>query len=47
MEKKKWTPVSVLGLVLIVVFTITCIAPFIYMILMSFTKSTTLTLQLS
>ena len=46
MEKKKWTPVSILGLVLIVVFTVTCIAPFIYMILMSFTKSSTLMLQL-
>lgn len=47
MEKKKWTVASVLGLLIIVIFAITCIAPFIYMILMSFTQSTTLKLRMA
>ncbi len=46
MENKKWTVASVFGLLLVIVFAITCIAPFIYMILMSFTQSTTLTLRM-
>lgn len=47
MDNKKWTPVSILGMLLIIVFTVTCIAPFIYMVLMAFTKSNTLTLRMS
>lgn len=47
MENKKWSPISVLGLILILVFAVTCVAPFVYMILMSFTQSATLQLRLS
>lgn len=47
MENKKWSLASILGLLIVIVFAITCIAPFIYMILMSFTESNTLTLRLS
>lgn len=45
-KKRKWTAVSVLGLVLTVLFAVICIAPFIYMVLMSFTQSTTAMLNL-
>lgn len=47
MESKKWSIVSIIGLLLIIVFAVTCVAPFIYMILMSFTQSSTLQLKLS
>lgn len=40
--QKKWGVPGILGLILIVLFTVTCIAPFIYMVVMSFTQSTTL-----
>ncbi len=49
MRKKKlnsWTPLSVLGLVIEIIFAIICIAPFIYMVVMSFTQSTTLMIHL-
>lgn len=47
MKKNRWTPISILGLAAVVLFAVTCVAPFIYMILMSFTQSTTLNLRLS
>ncbi|WP_130837317.1 carbohydrate ABC transporter permease [Lachnoclostridium sp. Marseille-P6806] len=45
-RKREWTVFSILGLVILVLFAAICIAPFIYMVLMSFTQSTTATLQL-
>jgi len=42
-----WTPLSVLGLLLEILFAVICIAPFIYMIIMSFTQSTTLMIHLN
>ena len=45
MKKKSWTPLSVLGMLVMVLFAIICIAPFIYMMIMSFTQSTTLMLH--
>lgn len=47
MKKKTWTPLSVLGLLVIILFAVICIAPFIYMIMMSFTQSKTLMIHLS
>ncbi|MBO4937940.1 MAG: carbohydrate ABC transporter permease [Oscillospiraceae bacterium] len=47
MENKKWSIVSVIGLLLTIVFAVTCIAPFVYMILMSFTQAQTLNLRFS
>lgn len=44
---RRWTPVSVIGLLLIIVFSVICVAPFIYMILMSFTDSMTAMIRLS
>ncbi|NCB91019.1 MAG: carbohydrate ABC transporter permease [Clostridia bacterium] len=41
-KTRKWTPVSIIGLFFILVFSAICVAPFIYMIIMSFTQSTTL-----
>ena len=46
MKKKSWTPLSVLGMLVMVLFAVICIAPFIYMMVMSFTQSTTLMLHL-
>lgn len=41
-KKHKWSFASVIGLSLLIIFAIICIAPFIYMLIMSFTQSTTL-----
>ncbi len=48
MKKKihSWSLLSVLGILVLVLFGIICIAPFIYMIIMSFTKSTTLMIHM-
>ena len=46
-KKQKWTVFSVLGLLILLVFAAICIAPFIYMAIMSFTQSTTLMLHWS
>lgn len=48
MKKKihSWSLLSVLGILALVLFGIICIAPFIYMIIMSFTKSTTLMIHI-
>ena len=45
-KKQKWTVFSILGLLLLILFAAICIAPFIYMAIMSFTKSTTLMLHM-
>lgn len=45
-KQRKWGPLSVLGLLVMVLFAVICITPFIYMILMSFTQSTTTALYL-
>lgn len=45
-KMKSWTPLSVLGMLVMVLFAVICIAPFIYMMVMSFTQSTTLMLHL-
>lgn len=51
MKKKKtvggWTPLSVLGLCLVILFAVVCAAPFLYMFLMSFTQSKTPALRLA
>jgi multiple sugar transport system permease protein len=41
-KKSSWGILSVLGLIVLVLFAAICVAPFIYMIIMSFTQSTTL-----
>ena len=46
-KKQKWTVFSVLGLLILLLFAAICIAPFIYMTIMSFTQSTTLMLHWS
>ena len=46
-KKQKWTVFSILGLLILLVFAAICIAPFIYMVIMSFTQSTTLMLHWS
>ena len=46
-KKQKWTVFSIIGLLIILVFAAICIAPFIYMVIMSFTQSTTLMLHWS
>ena len=43
-KTRTWTPLSVLGMLVMVLFAVICIAPFIYMMIMSFTQSTTLSL---
>lgn len=45
MKKKSWTPLTVLGLLVILLFAVICVAPFVYMLLMSFTQSTTLLIK--
>lgn len=45
-SRKNWSLPSVLGLILTCLFAMLCIAPFIYMVIMSFTQSTTLALHL-
>ncbi|WP_312430714.1 carbohydrate ABC transporter permease [Lacrimispora sp.] len=45
--KAKWGIWSVLAFLVIAFFALLCIFPFIYMILMSFTQSSTLTIRLS
>ena len=44
-KTRTWTPLSVLGMLVMVLFAVICIAPFIYMMIMSFTQSTTLMLH--
>ena len=46
-KKQKWTVFSILGVLILLVFAAICIAPFIYMVIMSFTQSTTLMLHWS
>ena len=41
-KQKAWTPLGVIGLFFILIFAAICIAPFLYMLIMSFTHSTTL-----
>lgn len=41
-KKKSWSVAGVIGLFFILLFTTICVAPFVYMLVMSFTKSTTL-----
>ena len=41
-KQHKWTPVSIIGLLILCLFAVICVAPFIYMLIMSFTQSTTL-----
>lgn len=41
-KKKSWSVSGVIGLFFILLFTTICVAPFVYMLIMSFTKSTTL-----
>ncbi len=45
-KQKTWTPLSIFGLCVLILFAAICVAPFIYMILMSFTQSKTLELNL-
>lgn len=45
-KQRKWTVLSVIGLLILVAFAVICIAPFVYMMLMSFTQSTTPVLRL-
>lgn len=45
-SRKNWSLPSVLGLILTCLFAMLCIAPFIYMVIMSFTQSTTLAIHL-
>ncbi len=45
-KQRKWTPLSVIGLLILILFAVICVAPFIYMVFMSFTQSTTLMLHL-
>lgn len=45
-SRKNWSLPSVLGLILTCLFAVLCIAPFIYMVIMSFTQSTTLAIHL-
>ncbi len=46
-KKRKWTVVSMFGMALAILFAVICIAPFIYMMLMSFTQSTTAMFRLN
>ena len=48
MKKKKnsWFPLSIVGVLILILFGIICVAPFVYMIIMSFTKSTTLMIHM-
>ena len=39
---KRWTPLSILALLVLCCFAVICVAPFVYMVIMSFTQSTTL-----
>lgn len=41
-KQHKWTPISIIGLLILCLFAVICVAPFIYMLIMSFTQSTTL-----
>lgn len=44
-KKHAWTPLSLLGLLFIVFFAVTCIAPFVYMVILSFSKTTSLVIR--
>lgn len=44
-NKREWTVLSVIGLLILILFAVICIAPFVYMLVMSFTQSTTLMLH--
>lgn len=41
-KQHSWSVLSVLGLLFLLLFAVVCIAPFVYMLIMSFTQSTTL-----
>lgn len=41
-KQKTWTPLGIIGLFFLLIFAAVCIAPFLYMLIMSFTQSTTL-----
>ena len=45
-KQRNWTVLSVIGLLILILFAVICIAPFVYMVFMSFTQSTTLMLHL-
>ena len=34
-KQRKWTPLSVIGLLILILFAVICVAPFIYMVFMS------------
>ena len=40
-KKKSWSVSGVIGLFFILLVTTICVAPFVYMLILSFTKSTT------
>lgn len=44
-KKREWTVLSVIGLLILILFAVVCIAPFVYMAIMSFTQSKTLMLH--
>ncbi len=44
-KKRSWSFFSVLGLLIIILTAASCIAPFLYMVIMSFTQSTSLMLR--
>lgn len=44
-KKHTWTPLFLAGVFVTVFFAFSCIAPFIYMVIMSFTKSTSLLIR--
>ena len=46
-KQKKWKLPSVFALLVLCLFSISCIAPFVYMVVMSFTQATTLNIRLS
>lgn len=43
----KWNAASIIGVIILTLFAVICIAPFLYMLIMSFTQSTTLMLHWS
>lgn len=46
-NSEKWTAGTVIGFIFILLFAVLCVAPFIYMVLLSFTDSTTPMFHLS
>ena len=47
MKQKRWSVFSVTGVILVTLFAILCVAPLIYMVLVSFTDSDSLYIKLS